>query len=364
MAIRFIEGFEIRQIEELQELLYTYSGASITAASGRLHGTAWSGANSSMTTPALVSSVEDVWVVHFAFRKQNATAISGAPGITFFDGTDAQLELRAVAPASPNASGYQWELMRGATVLATSPVYPFGSGARAWNVFQLKVTIDPSAGTYELKRFDYDGAETTEIAEATGENTADQGTAGADRVRLSIGTAGTSIQQLDDVVILDGTGGALDDFFAAPVTVVGELPNGAGNSSDFIPSSAAPNYQMVDDSPTAALGTDEVTSANIGDVDLYQFSQADLDLLPTTSPPDVHGVQVVVQGEMKNAGTANLRVEVRDGSNQATDAKDLDFSGSARTSRFAVLPENPTGTPAPWTVGDLTTIEVGVRYSS
>lgn len=345
-------------------MLYTYAGASVTTVAGRLHGNAWSGTNSVLTTPPLVTSNENTWVVHFAWRRSTATTVSGSPGITISDSGGEQLSLIAVNGAAPNADLWQWELRRGASVLATSPLYSWGSTARAWSVFQLKVTIHPSTGVYELKRFDYDGAETTDIAEATGANTANQGTAGADRVTFAVGTGGASTFQLDDIVILDGTGGALDDYFTNPVVVVGELPNADGNSSDFEPSSGASNYAMVDDLGTSAPGTDEVTSSNISDEDLYEFSAAQLVLLPTASPPTVHGIMIDVQGEMKNSGTANLRAIVRDGADQATDSVDLPFEGSARTSLSTVLPENPTGTPAAWTVADLTTIELGIRYNS
>jgi hypothetical protein len=146
--------------------------------------------------------------------------------------------------------------------------------------------------------------------------------------------------------------------------VLGELPNGAGNSSEWTPSTAGANYLMVDDIQTSPVETTEVSSSDVDTVDLYQFSQADLDLAPTTTPPDVHGIMVDVEASMKNSGTANLRVEVRDGSNQETDGTDLPFTGSAKVSRPTVLVENPTGTPAPWTIASLNTIELGLRYSS
>ncbi len=366
MALRWLEGFETRQSSTYLGRLYTFAGGgSLTFPTGRRHGTAMRGTNNQITTPAMVSMNENVWIVHFAFQKSSATALSTSePGVVILDSVGSQLQLRIVDAASPDTGGFQVALKRGSTTLATSPVYAWGATPRAWHVFQLKVTIDPTVGTYELRHYDYDGTETTSIAAATNQNTANQGTAGADRMTFLTGSAGSSLCLLDDIVVLDGSGGSLDDFFAAPVVVVGELPNAEGTTNDFLPSSGSDNSALVDDAPTLPDETTEVSSSDVGEVDLYQFSQADLDLLPTSSPPDVHGIMVDVEAEIKNSGTANLRVEVRDGMDQATDTKDLDYTGAIKVSRFTVLQENPTGTPAPWTVADLNTVEIGVKYDS
>jgi hypothetical protein len=269
-----------------------------------------------------------------------------------------------VSAAAPDTSGFAVQILRGATVLATSPVYDYGSTNRAWHVFQLKVTIDPSAGTYELLHYDYDGTETTAIAAATGANTADQGTAGADRFRFATNTVNGVTCALDDIVIMDGTGTTNNDFFAAPVVVLGELPNADGDTIQFTPSSGGSNFALVQDPANSPSQSGEVTSSDVGTVDLYQISAADLALLPTATPPTVYGIMVDVEAEMKNSGTANLRIEVKDGMDQATDTKDLDFEGSAKVSRFAILEENPTGTPAPWTPASLADIQIGIRYNS
>lgn len=368
--LRWIEGFETRGHTEHQKLLYTYVGVDTTGtpttSTGRRHGTCWNAANSSFTTPALVSMNENVWIVHFAIQKPSTAQAfsSSTPGIIISDSVGSQIELRVVDATSPDTGNFFLQLRRGSTVLATTPIYHAGGGQKAWHVFQLKVTIDPSAGTYELRHYDYNGNMTTAIAAATGANTANQGTAGADRVTFRTGTSSAAELNLDDIVILDGSGASLNDFFSAPVVVLGELPNADGDTTDFTPSSGSVNFQMVDDSGLSAPDSNEVTSSDVGTVDLYGFSQADLDLLPTATPPTVHGIMVDIQAEMKNSGTANLRVEVKDGMDQATDTKDLAFTGSAKVSRFAILVENPTGTPAPWTPADLAAVQLGFRYNS
>ena len=52
---------------------------------------------------------------------------------------------------------------------------------------------------------------------------------------------------------------------------------------------------------------------------------------------------------------------VKDGANQAEDPTDLVSSTTARVSRFAILEQNPTGTPAAWTRAALQTIAFGPK---
>ena len=369
MALRWMEGFEVRQSTDYFGRLYgSYAGISSAAqfTTGRRHGLAWEASNSQATTPALVSMNENVWIIHFAMKKPSIsqTFSSSQPGFTIRDSVGSQVELRVVDATSPNTGSFFLQVMRGSTVLATSPIYSPGVGAKAWHVFQWKVTIDPSAGTYELLHYDYNGTETTAIAAATGQNTANQGTAGGDRVTWKTGTQTAAEIALDDVVILDGSGSDLNDFFDKPVCVIGELPNGDGDTTDFEPSTAGTNVEMVNDTSISAAETTEVTSPDPGSVDLYQFSQAQLAILPTAVPPTIFGVMVDIEALMKNSGTANLRVEVKDGMDQATDPTDLPFTGSAKASHSVILVENPTGTPGPWTPADLTTIQIGFRYDS
>ena len=164
MAIRWVEGFETRQSTSYFERLYgSYAGISSSAQfqTGRRHGLAWEAANSQLTTRALVPSNENVWIIHFAIRKSSSTQAlsSSTPGFTISDSVGSQIELRVFDSVAPDTGGIFFKLMRGATVLATTPIYPAGAGARAWHVFQLKVTIDPSAGTYELLHYDYEGTQ-------------------------------------------------------------------------------------------------------------------------------------------------------------------------------------------------------------
>lgn len=365
MALRWLEGFEVRQHSDFFGRLYTYTGSSITSAiTGRKHGSAIRSAISGWVTPTLVSMLEDVWILQFAVRKPSRSSLGAStPGFIFRDGSDNQLELRMVDAASPQSGMFQLQLMRGAAVLATSPVYDSGDTAKAWHLFQLKVTIDPSAGTYEMRHWDYAGTQTTAIAGATGANTAEQGSAGADTLYFRTGSSGAVQIDLDDIVLMDGSGSANNDF-VDPMVVLGELPAADGTTNDWTPSSGSDNYALVDDAAASPNESTEVTSSDVDDVDLYDLTQAQLALAPTASPPTVRGIMVDIEASMKNSGTANLRVEARDGVDQATDTKDLPFTGTAKRSDFAILEENPTGTPAPWTIADLTSIEIGVRYAS
>lgn len=367
MALRFMEGFEVRQSTDYFERLYaSYTGTtSPTVVSGRLHGSALGQTNMNWKTRALVAAVENVWIIQFACRKPTRASISsGTPGFALYDSASGiQFEARFVDAGTPDDGMFKVQLLRGATVLATSPVYDSGLTQRAWHLFQLKVTVHPSTGTYELKHWDVDGNVTTSIAGASGANTANQGTAGADQVAFSSGTGGTTIFYLDDIIVMDGSGAANNDFFD-PAVVMGELPSAEGDNIDWQPSSGSNNAALVDDAANSPNETGEVTSPDVGDIDLYTFTSSQLALAPTATPPVVLGVQVNIEASMKNSGTSTLNIEVKNGVDQATDTTNLDFSGSARDSQIAIMEQNPTGVPADWTVADLLSIQLGVNHSA
>ncbi len=365
MTLRAMEGFETRQTTSFLGRLYTTTGTLAGVGTGRRQGTSASGSVLLCISRALVGAVEATWIIQFAFRKTESNAVStNAPGISIRNSAGVQLEARVVDAATPDAGMFMIQIMRGATVLATSPIYSYGSTPQAWHVFQLKATIHTSMGAYEMKHWDYAGVETTAVAAATGANTANQGTNGADRFSFSLGVGGVSTVELDDIVVMDGSGSVNNNFTADPVVVLGERPSVDGATTDWLPSSGTNHAALVDDAPTSSAESGEVSSSDTGDVDLYTFTTTQLALVPTASPPTPLGVQVDVEANVKNSGTATLRVEVRDGADQATDGTDLDFEGSAKVSEVAVMEQNPTGVPAAWSMADLLSIQFGVRYQA
>ena len=372
MALRFMEGFETTQHNTYSTRRYTtYSGIAFTTGgvTGRRHGTGLLSDFSVFETYPLVSSAQNTWIVQMALRKVDVGSFTGDTGpsvdIRLGAGLN-QLTFKFVSAAAPDTQGIKLEVRRGATVLATSSrVFLPSSGPFGWWVFQFKATIDPTSGSYEVKAWDHTGTSFTIIAAATGVNTANQGVAGGDRVQFAAGSNSNINVAIDDIVIMDGSGSTNNDFTSTPVIVYGELPNAdVAGELDWTPSTGTTHSTLVDDTAVLPAQTDEVSTDVTGSVDLYGFAQTELDLIPTSGTPAVLGILVDMEGAMKNSGTRTVRVQVKDGVNQATDTTDMTYSTTAKISRFAVLEQNPTGTPAAWTVATLKTVELGPNLVS
>lgn len=370
MALRWIEGFETRLHTDYFTRLYdTFAGAAISSGvTGRKHGSAISNANAQFTPPVLVSAVENTWIVQFALRKNGKDEMNTNYGVfQFKDSVGDQFEVRWVEPPAPDGDGYVFELYRGATLMATSArIFRPSSNVKGWWVFQLKVTIRTGVnGSYEMLGWDWQGNQITVFSATSSVNTANQGTDGADRVFFRNNSSGNAQFAMDDIVIMDSTGTTNNDFTSDPLIVYGELPNAdVAGEIDWVPSSGGSNFALVQDGKTAPSGTGEVTSDVVGDVDLYGHSQVQLDLIPTASPPTVAGIMVDIEGQMKNTGSRTVRVRVKDSTNQADDTTDLVYDDTSKASKAAVMDENPTGTPGPWTVADLKTIELGPKNNA
>lgn len=364
MALRWLEGFEVRQHSDYFGRLYTYSGsAGVLSSFGRKQGSALLSGNSSFATPALVSPVQNTWIVQVALRKSSTAVIgAGTPGVVLQNSGGDQLEMRLVDAASPDTGGYRIEVRRGATVLATSTrVFQYSdSPFWGWWVFQFKATVRTGTnGSFEVRAWDALGNQST-IVSGTTTNTANQGSDGADRVVFRV--AGTTFF-LDDVVVMDGSGSSRNDFTSAPVVVYGELPNAdVAGELDWLPSSGGAHFSLLDDPADSPGLTDEVTSDVIGDVDLLGFSQSQLDLIP--SGPTPLGIMVDIEAAMKNSGSRTIRVRVKDGVDQADASTDMVYNSTAKASRVTILEQNPTGTPADWTVAELKTVELGPKVTA
>jgi len=276
------------------------------------------------------------------------------------------LTVNLVEAVAPDAGSYRVEIRRGATVLATSTrVFNWSAGTPGWWVFQLKATIRTGTnGSYEMKAWDSQGNVITVFSATSSVNTANQGTDGADRIAFRNAT-GFATFMMDDIVVMDSTGSVNNDFTAVPLVVYGELPNAdVAGELDWVPSSGSTHFNLVSDAATFPAGTGEVTSDVVGDVDLYGFAQTQLDLVPTGAPPTIAGIMVDIEALMKSSGQRTVRVRVKDSTNQADDSVDMVFTTTGKVSNFTIMEQNPTGTPAAWTLAVLKTVEMGPKNNA
>jgi hypothetical protein len=145
------------------------------------------------------------------------------------------------------------------TVATSAAVVIF---ANTTHHLQFMATIDPSVGVYEIR---VDGVN---VLSATGANTRNTTNNFANGYQIASGNATGSNWDIDDLYVWDGSG-SLNTGFPGDVRVLSSLPNGAGATTNFTPTSGA-NYTTVDD-PTPNT-TDYVSGTTVGNKDTYAFA--------------------------------------------------------------------------------------------
>jgi len=236
------------------------------------------------------------------------------------------------------------QILRGGTTLETSTqTYTQG----VWYYVELKATIDNSSGSYELRV----GGETW--FSDSGIDTQNTANAYTDQVRIGCSSS-FNAPYFDDLYILDTTGSANNDFLG-DVVVECIRPTGAGNQTDFTPSTGS-NWQNVDDTtPDDDSTYNYHAPQGLPGTDL--FTMGDL----ATISGAVFGIQPVMYVRKDDAGSADIYSVIRTGG--------TDYAGSGislpDTYIFHrdLLEENPD-TATAWTVADIDGIEGGYRRTS
>lgn len=359
MVLRMLEGFETKRLNGTKlSRIYTMAGTP-SYTSGRKSGFGAQSISATMLSEDLVSPDENTWIVGFALRKTNIAALgsNSTVGVEIHNAAGEQCNLRAI---DAGAGSYKLQLRRGTTVIATTTnAFVYGN-QKSWMYFQLKVTVRTGTnGIYSLKSYDYNNNETLELS-AGSVNLANQGVDGADRVKFSWVGDGSANVIIDDIIVMDDTGSLNNDFKAEPVVVVGSLPDGDGNQTDWVPSLGGANYVEVDEGATTSADSDKVTAQTVGDIDLYDYAAL---AIVNASGTAVHGVQVITTAAMVASGTRTLRVRVRESASEATGSNFVVNDLTLRSFR-QLFDQNPTGVPAAWTKTSVDAAEFGVEVQA
>ena len=250
MALLWTEGFENEDRSFHFERKYDnfVGDADDVRVSGRKTGFAFSPDDVEMTTPALLGSVGNEWFIGFGFRMDPNVSYAVPPsserGFVFRDDGDNQLRLEIQLQTVANAEGQgaKIRVMRGATELDVSDTTLYEG---YWYYIEFRATIHPSTGSYETR---IDGVTDAGATDSSGSaNTAEQGTAGADRVHFDFAGQNSDPFEWDDIYILDDTGGAPQNTWLGASVVVGLQPeDGDGDTADWNLADGASN---VGDAP-------------------------------------------------------------------------------------------------------------------
>lgn len=337
MALKWMEGFEIGRMKtELEDKYDLYDGPTNTGYTGRISGNA--GYPTYLTTPSLGSA--STWIVGFGF-KRNSSA-----NHNYFDiylGASRQLTLKMHSNGA--GTDYNLKILRGATELETGTTsMAFGT----WYYIELKVVIDPSAGSYEVRI-----NEEAEMSD-TGVNTAESGSANADVFHLRNSFTGF----LDDWYICD-TSGSINNDFLGDCQIEGIHPNGAGDKTQWSAQPVSNNYQRVDDPQDAYSTTDYVYDDTAAQGDLYEFED------PGAITGAIKGIAIINFAALDSAGSRTVRnIFKTDGGGTEYDLSGNFVVAGLDAAGFLLIQEENPDTTAAWTESDLQNGQFGLEIVS
>lgn len=219
-------------------------------------------------------------------------------------------------------------VLRGATVLGTS-----ANGviiANTQHHIQFQATINNATGSFEAR---VDGVT---VLTGTGQNTRTTANNQANGYQLGQGGNTSGPQIFDDVYCWDGSG-SFNNTFPGDLKVLSSSPSGAGNSTQWTPSTGS-NWAAVDDS-TPNTG-DYVASQTVGQKDTYAMS----DIVGSGTPL---GAQLSIYATKADAGAPRgIKGVCRNGGNESLSAEAI-MSTAYRYWLSAVFELDPA-TGAAW----------------
>lgn len=345
MACIWVEGFETFRSDAWLALRYTEAGGAFSSVSGKNggHGGASASSGGTQLSATLLASPASTITVGAWVKLDSSPSATGKIGWTVLKAGVAQLTLRAI-----QSGDHEWKLElrlggSSGTVIATQT----GSAQHVgtWYFVELQATINTSTGAYEVR------VNESAVMSDTGRNTANAGANQFDGIQLRLSSQGV----LDDVIVMDESGTALNDF-TGPVSIEGIKPNGNGNQNDWTSSSGA-NYSTVDEDSTGSLQTDRVYAITLGDIDLYTYGN-----LSRSGSASVLAVMLASVCAMDASGTRDLKHRVRSGGSEAA-ATAFTVPDGTQRHFYDIYEENPVAASA-WTVTDVNAVEFGIEVAN
>jgi len=329
MALRFLDGFD--HYTSLAQK-YEIAGTGEIGSTGGRTGNGYFGASEFRKTLAANTQ----WIVGCAFRIPSPLVINNAI-----------IRLYEQMPGGPQITvtfdtDYRFRVRRGGdggTIIGASTN---SFVLNAWYYIEFKVTIHSTAGSFELR---VNG--TTETS-ASSVNTRGGSQDATDRVGFS---GGGTVKHFDDIYICDGDGSTHNDFLG-DCKILTLFPNGAGNYTQWTPSTGS-NWQNVDDNPPNG-DTDYNSTSTATNKDTYALSDI-------TLTGNVKGIQVLAMMRKDDAGSRSSRLLIRTAS--------TDYSGPTvgHSDNYVYLRnvwQNNPNTSAAWTVAQVNALEAGVELVS
>lgn len=334
MTIRYFDGVD--EYNAMQASRYWNSLAGnpgVSATSGRNGGGCFSisgGGISTYFTKTIDNQV--TWFVGFAYRVDSLVN-NGIDVMSLTDTGNAQVVLHL------NVDG-TFSVQRGSTVLSTTA---FSINTGVWYYLELKTTIDPTVGSYDLH---INGVSRTSRLGVNTRNTANNYANGFSFFGVNNGNV-----YYDDLYFADGNGG---QDFLGDVRVETKLPSGNGSVNAFTRGGidSGVNWGQVNENP-ANDDTNYVQSGNAGDIDLYTFPAL------VTTAGLVKAVMSVIVARDDAAGTVTMSAEYKS-STTSLDGGSQNI-GSTTYNSYTDIQVNDPATATSWTIAGVNACQFGVK---
>jgi hypothetical protein len=339
MALRFFDscGDHYSSAQINRKWTNTVSGA-VLAAVGRRGTNALQLSNGISYSKTLDN--QPTWTIGFSYKMTSGLPFGSCVLVALIDVATTQVDLRM------DATGHLF-VTRNGTTLGVASINALSVGIE--NYIEFKSTIDPAAGTYEVR---VNGSSTGWVPPAAGANT--RATANSFAAIIQFGVAAINgANPLDDIYVCDGTGGAPTNTFLGDVRADAVLPSGAGANTGMTPS-AGSNFQNVDDNP-ANDDTDFNSSTVVGTKDTYAMT----DIIH--NPVAIFGVQVNMVARKDDAGARSIAAVTRSGGVDTDGATQVLTTSYINYREILALDPN---TGLAWTKAGVNAAEFGAKVAA
>lgn len=277
--------------------------------------------------------------VAFAFRLSEITTGGERPILSFRNATGTQLNVYWLADGTIRV-----RRGGGGTILGTSTA---AFSQTTMRHMEVRAVINDTTGSIQIRVL---GQIILDLTNVDTQNQASSDITiigfGSDLANALTGTTGNKDLYLDDVIIWD-TSGTKHNSWHGDRRIYVLLPNAAGDSSQFTPTSGA-NYTNVDDAAPDG-DTTVVASGTVGHIDLYGFAD-----LPTTALA-IGAVTVNHWARKDDAGDRAIAAKIKLSGTTATGADKALTSGFVNVqTHFSV---DPAG--ADWTRPNVNALQAG-----
>lgn len=381
--LRWLEGFDAATHDpDIHARIYASSAASSTSAA--LEGASipldkcLSSGDMVLVTKAVVGSVENSWILGFAVRSNNTSALNNGAipyiALGIAAGEQVRVEFFDFSPAHTKPGGESWKLriMRGASELAVSDQSWNHRGANShnsWVYFEMKITIHDTTGSFEgqwywARNRGANGAAPFALtwdAANTNVDTKEQGTAGADRMTISFDTGNTNNRIcFDDIYLCDSTGAKNNDYLGLcfiqeqDITTSGD---GDGDTTDWDLVTATTTEDAWNESNFAIEDDKRLTSDALNQVHLAAH-----EALVEMATADIIGVRHCLHARMETTGNIDLKGYYRKTTTTAAETEHGDALNVDSTSYegLANVMEDDPNTATGWANADMDSYQYGV----